>query len=98
MRKIVYIFLFVIVSMANQSYAQNLDSLWKVYNNTAQPDTNRLKAIHAIAGIYRDTNLDTSIIIIGEELKLARTTKERKYEGAALNLMGVTLMNKGNYP
>jgi len=30
-------------------FSQNLDSLWKVYNNKNQSDTNRIKALQKIA-------------------------------------------------
>ncbi len=78
--------------------AQNLDSLWKVYNNTSQADTNRLKAIHKIAWSYSSNNPDTAIILAGQELKLARQTKQRKYEARALNTIGVSYTNNGDYP
>jgi hypothetical protein len=42
---------------------QNIDSLTKVYNNTSQADSNRLKAINNIASIFRDDNPDPCIII-----------------------------------
>jgi hypothetical protein len=45
MKKLTILLLFVIASIAKQSHAQNLDSLWTVWNNPSQPDTNRLKAI-----------------------------------------------------
>ena len=33
----------------NSAQAQNLDSLWSVWNDNTQPDTTRLKAMHKIA-------------------------------------------------
>jgi tetratricopeptide (TPR) repeat protein len=98
MRKIFYIFLLVVASIAKLSYAQNTDSLWKVYNNTTQPDTNRLKAIDDIAWSYNSNNPDTAIVLANEELKLAQATKQRKYEAKALNTIGVCYENQGNYP
>ncbi len=95
-----FILVLVIASIAKQSYSQNKkpDSLWFVYNNKAKADTNRLEAIHAIANIYRDNNPDTAIILAEQELKLAQTSKQKKYEGKAFNIIGVIFMNKGDYP
>ncbi len=98
MKKLLYILLFVILNLFQHLYAQNLDSLWKAYNNTTQPDTNRLKAIDDIAWSYNSNNPDTAIVLANEELKLAQVTKQRKYEAKALNTIGVCYQNQGNYP
>ena len=74
MKKLVYILLVVFLfpfGEAWRGFAQNLDSLWKVYNNTAQPDTNRVKAIDAIAWSYKSNKPDTAIILAKQELALA---------------------------
>ena len=79
-------------------FGQNLDSLWKVYNDKSEADTNRLKAIDDIAWSYNTNNPDTARLLANEELKLAQTTKQRKYEAQALNTIGVCYENEGNYP
>lgn len=66
-----------------------MDSLWAVYNNTAQSDTNRLKAIGDIAGSYISNNPDTAIIIGKKQLQFAEKTKQKKYEAAALRNLGL---------
>ena len=88
----------LIACITGQSFSQNKDSLWKVYNNQSQADTIRLKALHAIVTMYRDNDPDTAIILAEQELKLAQTSKQRKYEGSAVNFIGFAYMNKGNYP
>jgi tetratricopeptide (TPR) repeat protein len=97
MKKLLYILLFVIASIAEQSVAQNLDSLWKVYNNTAQADTNRLTAIDFITRNYWGNNPDTAIMLAGQEIKLAQTTKQRKYEANAFYNIGVAFYYKSNF-
>jgi len=91
-------FIITICVIGVPSFAQNLDSLWTVYNNKSQTDTNRLNAIHAIAKSYVGNSPDTAIILAEQELKFAQTTKQKIYEGKALNIIGVSFNNKGNYP
>jgi len=102
MKKLFYVFVFVIVGIAQQSVSvaqsKKIDSLWAIYKNKAEADTARLKATHAIANMYLYNNPDTCIIIAEQELKLAQQTKQRKYEGNALNIIAVSYLNKGNYP
>ena len=93
-----FLFFSLIICLSVQVFSQNIDSLWKVYNNKAIADSNRLKAIQGIVSFYRDNNPDTAIILAGQELKLAQTSGLRKYEGSALNFIGFAFMNKGNYP
>ena len=82
------------------SQTKKLDSLWTIYKNKSQPDTNRLIAINIIAEAYKNNNPDTAIILAEEELKLANTltTKRSKiWVGDAINTIGKSHMNKGNY-
>ena len=88
----------VVVSAVKQSNAQNLDSLWKAYKNTAQPDTNRLNALNKLASIYLYINTDSCRFIAEQELKLAQITHQRKYEGNAFNLIGNAYIFQDNYP
>ena len=90
-----FIFLVIYTSI---SVAQNIDSLWRVYTSKSEADTSRLNAIQAIVWGYRSNKPDTAIILAEQELKLAQTSKQTKYEAKALNTMGVAFMNKGNYP
>jgi PAS domain S-box-containing protein len=97
--KNLFILLIVIASVARQSVAQNkkLDSLWAVYNNKNEVDTNRLKAIHAVANTYLNNKPDTAIILAEQELQLAQTSKQKKYEANANNIIGVAYKNKAGY-
>lgn len=80
------------------SSAQEMDSLWRVYQNKSQPDTNRLSAIYDIAWNYVGSNPDTAIVIAQEQLLLAQSTKQKAYEAKAYNAIGRAYMNKGDYP
>jgi len=81
-----------------QNFVQNKDSLWLVYNNKAQADTTRLKALYTLANSYLDNNPYTAIVFAQLELQLAEKTNQIKYKGKALNLIGVLHKNKGLYP
>ncbi len=75
-----------------------MDSLWTVYNNMNQADTNRLKAIQDIAWSYRSNKPDTAIILAEQERHLAEKTNQKEFEGKAYNTIGSSLDNKSNYP
>ena len=97
--------LFTLLAGIN-GFSQNIDSLWRISNNIKQADTSRLKAMHAIANIYRDNKPDSCIILAELELTLATSLSEikgqikegKKYQSKAFNIMGVAFRNKGDYP
>ncbi|MHB8261673.1 MAG: hypothetical protein ACYDCN_07085 [Bacteroidia bacterium] len=95
----VLLLLFVMARNDANSQNRKIDSLWKVYNNTAQADTNRLKAIHAIAWSYMSNNPDTAIILAEQELKLANTIPNKqgkKWAANALYTIGASFHYKSN--
>ncbi|HEX7415484.1 MAG TPA: tetratricopeptide repeat protein [Bacteroidia bacterium] len=94
------LFLFLFVIARNEAISQNkkIDSLWNVYNNKAQPDTARLKAINKIAFQYTYNKPDTAIILAEQMLKLAKTSKQKKYEAEYFNIMGMAFTFKGDKP
>src|ERR1700740_1259309 len=96
-RHLLFIFLFY----SFISVGQNMDSLWKVYNNKTQPDTNRLKALQTISKSYITNKPDTSIILAEQLLALANSSpsgKNKKWIATAYNIIGVALKNEGNFP
>jgi len=97
MKKLPILFV-IIISATGQIIAQNKDSLWAVYSNKTQADTNRLKAIQAIAWSCRSNKPDTAIILAEQELTLAQSSKQKLYEAKALNTIGLAFMNKSSYP
>ncbi len=76
--------------------AVNLDSLWGVWNDKSQPDTNRLKAIHNIAGNIMFSDPDSACNLAIIEYKLAKEKGFKKYMVTALNLQGVAFSIMGN--
>src|ERR1700747_2194792 len=94
-----FLFIFLFIScFCFFSQNQKQDSLWSVYNNKSLPDTSRLKAIHAIAWNLRGNNPDTAIVFAEQERKLAEASHQKKWEGGAINIIGISFMYKGNYP
>ena len=76
----------------------NLDSLWTVWNDTTQPDTNRLKAIQTISWDgYLFSQPDSAFYFAGLEYKLARRKDITYYMAMALNTQGVASGIMGNY-
>ena len=98
MKKIIScFFIFFSLSLINVCYAQNIDSLWHVYNNLKNPDTTRLEAFNNIAWSLLYTNPDSTYILGHIELEIARTKRLRKCETDALNTIGASYQVKGNY-
>jgi two-component sensor histidine kinase len=98
MKKSLVIICVLFLLLSSFCFSQNKDSLWLVYNNKAQADTNRLQALYTLANSYLDNNPYTSIVFAQLELQLAEKTNQLKYKGKALNLIGVLHKNKGLYP
>src|ERR1700752_4525768 len=100
MKKIFLIFIFII-SLSNQSFAQNLDSLWKVYNDKSQVVTNRIDALRIMAKGFMYNKPDSSIKLCELELKLARTLPPEiinKYSAPAFYITGISYRNKSKVP
>ena len=87
MKNILFILYFFTVQ---QCVAQlNLDSLWKVYNNTEEADSSRLMAMWFIAYdgyLYNDP--DSSYILAQEMYDFAKKTGELQFQGFALGTQG----------
>ena len=52
----------------------NTDSLWTVWNDQSQPDTNRLKAIYKIVWNIRNSNPDSAYKLAQMQFDLAKRT------------------------
>ena len=101
MKRLLFLLLIVIASEARQSYAQNLDSLWKVYNNKSQADTNRLNAINTIARNFSRNNPDTAIILAEREIELANSLSNERgklWVGNAYLITAISYKTKSNDP
>jgi len=94
MKKLLPLLLLVTLSAfegSHSCFAQqpNLDSLWGVWEDKSQPDTNRLDAMKRIAWYgYIYTAPDSSIYFAQQLLELAESIEHRKFVADALNIQG----------
>ena len=78
--------------------AVNLDSLWGVWNDKSQPDTNRLKAMYKIAWYgYLFSQPDSAFYFAQMQYDLAESVNNKKQMATALNTQGVSFGIRGNY-
>ena len=76
--------------------AVNLDSLWGVWNDKSQPDTNRLKAIGDIAWDgYLFSQPDSAFYFAQLQYNLAETSGNKYSMTVALNTQGVSFAIRG---
>ena len=84
--------------MVSSSTALNLDSLWGIWNDTTQADTNRLEAIYFIAKDgYLISKPDSAFYFAGLGYELAKSVGSIKWEGSALYIQGISFYVRGNY-
>ena len=77
---------------------QNLDSLKSVWNDSSQPDSNRLKAVHAIAEEgYLKSNPDSALYFAERQRQFAKKSNNSLYESKALMTLGLTYVVKRKY-
>lgn len=95
--RLLHCFIFLSLLFVNISKAQNVDSLWRVYNNVKLADSVRLSAFNDIAWSLLYTNPDSTYILGHMELEMARTKKLKYWETKALNTIGASYQVKGNY-
>ena len=78
--------------------ALNLDSLWGVWNDKTQPNTNRLQAMQKIAwNGYLFSQPDSAFYFAGLEYRLAESEGNKKWMAEALTTQGITFFLQGNY-
>jgi len=79
--------------------AQNLDSLWNVWQNQDLADTARLEAIGKLAfpGMVF-SNPDSAFKLAEMQYTFAKKIGNKKYMANALNIQGVSFGMKGNNP
>ncbi len=67
LRLVILLQLFCFLNIAS---ASNLDSLWSIWNDNTQPDTNRIKALHNIAGniIFSDPDSTYTLALLEYDL------------------------------
>ena len=94
-----HLILFIALFISCSSLAQvNLDSLWSVWNDTSQPDTNRLKAMRKIAWDgYVFTQPDSAFYYSQVQYDFAESVNNKKWMASALNTQAASFYLQGNY-
>jgi serine phosphatase RsbU (regulator of sigma subunit) len=95
-------FLILILAFTVNIFAQDkeLDSLWKVYTNESQIDTNRLNALQAYLKKLNTLNLDSSVTIFDSELEkssLLKKVKSKKWLSKMYSRFGDAFEKKDNF-
>nr|AOE12544.1 serine/threonine protein kinase [uncultured bacterium]CCF99358.1 serine/threonine protein kinases [uncultured Cytophagia bacterium] len=88
----------LLISLSSKAQEVNLDSLWGVWNDKTQPDTNRLKAMRDIAWDgYLYSNPDSAFYFAQMGYDFAEARNNKKWMAELLNVQGVLFMEKNNY-
>jgi tetratricopeptide (TPR) repeat protein len=90
-----YIFL-LLLSFSSKAQV-NLDSLWTIWNDKTQSDTNRLKAMNKIAWDgYLFSQPDSAFYFAKKGYDFAESRNNKKWIAAALNIQGISFVLAGN--
>ena len=85
-------------SLSKLNAQVNLDSLWSVWNDTLQEDTNRLNAIEKLAWDgYLYSNPDSAYLLAQLEYDFALSNNHKKNMTNALNTQAATFYLHGDY-
>ncbi|MDO8367016.1 MAG: hypothetical protein Q7T20_09480 [Saprospiraceae bacterium] len=68
----------------------NADSLHKIWNDPGQANTTRLQAIHNLARGLLHKDPEATHALAQQELELAQKIQNKKWEGRALIVIGLT--------
>lgn len=98
------LFTLLAITLADSAIAQSnlpknvTDSLWSVWNNPNEADTNRLKAIHEIAREgYLFSRPDSAYYYAQKELDFAKAKGLKVEMASALNTQGISFFFRGDY-
>lgn len=84
--------------LTNVTAQTKQDSLWNVWNNSEEADTNRLKAIQALTWPMLSVNLDSAHTLATIQLKFAEEHQEKRWIGKALYNIATYNYYVGDYP
>ncbi|NND77885.1 MAG: tetratricopeptide repeat protein [Flavobacteriales bacterium] len=98
MKKIIFAVLLSIGTFAMQAQV-NADSLWAVWNDEDQADTNRLKAMDDLSFQHYMrslSDLDSAFYCAQQTIDLAKEKELKKYEAIGLHNMASVEINRGD--
>lgn len=86
----------IVLLLPDLSLAQNLDSLWAIWNDPGQADTLRLEAMTSISKDgFLFSQPDSAYKLAQDQLEFARESQQPMFEAIALNTQGISLMVRG---
>src|SRR5690554_2692839 len=93
------ILLCIFIGMTRVLWAQgNVDSLWRAWNDSTQPDTSRLEALDKmIWDAYLYSQPDSAFYFAQLEYDFANTRDLKKFMGFALTIQGISFRLRGDY-
>ncbi len=80
------------------AYGQNADSLWGVWNDTAQPDSSRLQAMNDLAWSLLFTQPDSAYQLAQLQYDFAINIADTGGQAGAYNVMGISFWVRGDFP
>lgn len=89
--------LLCILFVTNLEAQSKKDSLWKVWNDPAAQDTNRLKAIQALTWPMLSVDLDSALILANMELDFAKKVNSKKWISKAYYNIGTHYYLKSDF-
>ena len=93
-----YLYILLLLLSFGSKAQVNLDSLWGVWNDKTQLDTNRLKAMHKISWDgYLFSQPDSAFYFAQMGYDFAEAVDNKKWMSTLLNTQGVSFYFKGNY-
>jgi class 3 adenylate cyclase/Tfp pilus assembly protein PilF len=76
----------------------NLDSLYTIWQDKTQPDSNRLKALDDYIWFgYVYSNPDKALVLSDTLFEFSKKSGKKKVMASALNMKGLAFYNKGDY-
>ncbi|MEC8969237.1 MAG: tetratricopeptide repeat protein [Bacteroidota bacterium] len=97
MKKIIIIF-FLTLICDNYTAQSNYDSLWNVWNNVEEPDSNRIKSLYTIVKeVYLNTNIDSALILAKKVNGLALSSKVNLHISKSYILLGAIYFRSKDY-
>jgi tetratricopeptide (TPR) repeat protein len=93
-----YLLILLLAFPLSVSAQVNLDSLWGIWNNPTQPDTNRLKALSKLTWDgYMFNKPDSAFILASLQYELAQKIKNYDHIARALTFQGISHVLRGDY-
>ncbi|HLY71108.1 MAG TPA: ATP-binding protein [Puia sp.] len=97
MKKIIFLFLAVILWRHNNAQTNKIDSLKKLLTGE-KTDTARVILLSQMSYEYENSKPDSSLLLAEQGLRLAKKNNFTQGEISCLNMIGLCFMTIGNYP